>query len=1193
MPSPIHSDPVVSRQLESHGVGEKTGVFGEHKVCIGRQSPVRLDKIQANKIPFAGFRTATKIARGKEGVTASAHAALDELARPGTLNAKKLLGALKSGQVQLERLDSLGVLTPEQKADALWAFAPAVENLSNSELAAVYQTFTSAEMDLLQSALMREGQSNPAAVDARMAASRLFDLQALVLKEVSNRAVRGMLDDLVAANPHDRELAELQLPPRLSEQYGTGGAACAPAPSHDISDANLRTLVEVAAESATLREKTAQAESRRLAARDLPSVSVREMADVLRSAELTININPDILLGDSSIMARPDEPMSNIFHLANQNILPKGEGYLAQRDAAERLLFPELEGHEVMADERPVYGALNIQRRRIGAVGSSSGYGTVAIVLKPEVARRATYIAEDTFYAPVINLAQNRREHFYALLDGSGLSPEKAAALRNADSPEHKALESWFDKLAQIPDCRTDAFKALPDGLGLQGEEDGYLCGLLTDCFGDRAATRRLMATHDNLEALIPHMSDLDGNMLAQAAMQSKSGEMPRITLSGAQYIEAQIHGPLVPSRDIAEIRIDINDFPVSKRATLRARAAEFEQRTGIHVNLVDYDLGTDVEQIVNDQQRAMVFNQSHLDAEALEAGRQDVLENIGEHIQALIDSDPRLTSGLPEGALRVEGNALNRLAVKFSEEVEKELANPSLPDAREIVRQAFVKTAMPVLEHKATLLRALEELPFDTPAQKAAFSHWVCSAKALRSPEELRIIHTHAGEQAALFRTMLGEAPLSPEAFILAMNRVSRQASADLDAFIAGLGDSDFGADDKANEQDRISFMSLALLENGNPPLDQAGKARLNSLLNGTEMSTMLGQLNKALADGGLDAASDFGTLNSLVTQMTLNAQNASIVAGAPFDRKEFTGELSLLPESLRGLIREIAPSCAEILDTQFPGYPPFPTAAHPERLPADDAGRRAFLVKHLDVYMGHEQTFERGTSVHGRGHIARAYIFATVMCNILAEQGRSVDRNAVLCGIAGHDLGRQGGGTDRWEGRSAAMTVQYMKEDFGVESMGQEYEQAVADSIDAHRGQTLEALLLNAADSLDIGRTASFDPERFAFLHGRSGETPSPEAARLRKGLEAEADLLQRLTNPLCMQNRLRSHLYDLMADPAERFMQEHYMQMLRDMGEEVAAGFEKEWDMDSEAFMAKIEKTVRDNLDIFPILSRYYPA
>ena len=43
-------------------------------------------------------------------------------------------------------------------------------------------------MDLLQTALMREGQVNPQAKDARMAASRLFNVQALILKEIGNRA---------------------------------------------------------------------------------------------------------------------------------------------------------------------------------------------------------------------------------------------------------------------------------------------------------------------------------------------------------------------------------------------------------------------------------------------------------------------------------------------------------------------------------------------------------------------------------------------------------------------------------------------------------------------------------------------------------------------------------------------------------------------------------------------------------------------------------------------------------------------------------------------------------------------------------------------------------------------------------------------------------------------------------------------
>ena len=62
-----------------------------------------------------------------------------------------------------------------------------------------------------------------------------------------------MVDDLVAAHPEDASLTALRMPPRLSEEYGAQGAAIAPAQPHDITPANLRTLVETAAESATTR----------------------------------------------------------------------------------------------------------------------------------------------------------------------------------------------------------------------------------------------------------------------------------------------------------------------------------------------------------------------------------------------------------------------------------------------------------------------------------------------------------------------------------------------------------------------------------------------------------------------------------------------------------------------------------------------------------------------------------------------------------------------------------------------------------------------------------------------------------------------------------------------------------------------------------------------------------------------------
>ena len=103
----------------------------------------------------------------------------------------------------------------------------------------------------------------------------------------------------------------------------------------------------------------------------------------------------------------------------------------------------------------------------------------------------------------------------------------------------------------------------------------------------------------------------------------------------------------------------------------------------------------------------------------------------------------------------------------------------------------------------------------------------------------------------------------------------------------------------------------------------------------------------------------------------------------------------------------------------------------------------------------MNHERTFERGTSVHGRGHIARAFIFASVMCSMLEEQGVPMDRNAVLCGITGHDLGRQAAAPTRWEDRSANMTVAAMKTAFGDATHGADYEQAVRTALTPTAGR------------------------------------------------------------------------------------------------------------------------------------------
>ena len=136
----IQADQVTMQELAARGVDESVGVFGSHHVQIGKGSPIRLDEIKSAKVPSAGFRTATKIARGRAGIEQTATDALKTLAATGPLDAGKLLGLLKAQQTHMERLDKLGQLDPAQKQDGegLWMFTKAIEKLSNNELSAIF-----------------------------------------------------------------------------------------------------------------------------------------------------------------------------------------------------------------------------------------------------------------------------------------------------------------------------------------------------------------------------------------------------------------------------------------------------------------------------------------------------------------------------------------------------------------------------------------------------------------------------------------------------------------------------------------------------------------------------------------------------------------------------------------------------------------------------------------------------------------------------------------------------------------------------------------------------------------------------------------------------------------------------------------------------------------------------------------------
>ena len=125
---------------------------------------------------------------------------------------------------------------------------------------------------------------------------------------------------------------------------------------------------------------------------------------------------------------------------------------------------------------------------------------------------------------------------------------------------------------------------------------------------------------------------------------------------------------------------------------------------------------------------------------------------------------------------------------------------------------------------------------------------------------------------------------------------------------------------------------------------------------------------------------------------------------------------------------------------------------------------------------------------------------------------------------------------------------------------------------------------MLLNAADSLDIGRVKDFDFQYFPFLRGGAQEGPKtvvPEYQNLREQLHEEADLLARMTDPLTQTRDLRMKL-------GEAGDMESMVRVQRAASDAVAGQLA----LDSEeAFLAFVEGKIRAYPDLFPLLTRYY--
>ncbi len=1198
----INPDLVIQQELAARGIDSSVGVFGDHQVQIGKASPIRLDEIKSAAVPSAGFWKATQIQNGKDGVRLTAAEAVGVLLKPGALDAARLLGLLKACQTHLGRLAALGQLTQAQKDDGTWIFTQAVRNLSNADLAAAYQMFSSAEMDLLQTALQREGEINPAARDARKAAEQLFDLQALVLRESANRAAAARLDDLRMASPNDPTLAPeaARLPRAATEQYGSvAGGIQVDAHGNDVSAQSLAVLVETAAASATERERSADPTQASLVRRRFDDVTVKQIGDVMRSKELTINMHLDTFLDQTAILDHPEQPLDTMWTLKERHIETKSEGYQQKRDAVELGHFPELKHAQAKGRTRPVYGAVNFQESLYGAAGDL--YGHVTIVLKPEVARRATYTVNDSFRTLSLTVDKKRRANFFALFGGApGIPDALKLAVADPNSPVRKAFEEWFDKMEQSikeGECSSNALGVesyLPDAVkALCDEERGddqAVMALVFKCFADPSATRATTATHDNLESLLPHIGQANSSALAQAAKDRAQGRDAKLYLIGTAYLEAQIHGPVVPQRDIAEIRINLGGDPYHKLTATQQQAARqrlenFARQTGVRVVFTNVAPLDETLKVGDLAYNVKTVNATHLDNTAIDRRRDEFTADFQATVARFlkdINLDP-----VPAGMdFFLRGKVLDRILDAFLRKLETYRHVETWEgDSVSMVDAALDYILRPIVDEKFGLLQEADKLEYADANQKKAFADWLLQAGERIERTQVPHILRQATAQAALMRTWAAAEP--PPA-----------AEAALAAF-AALPES-HGTDPRHASQVAVAF----LFSDVPPPTPEAMK-KILAILDSAPLRGMTAQIQAAATSTTLSTAADAGRAAALAVGLRTAADT---VAGAIRATTKAPGPclvpLSAIPAPVRTAIRQVAPAFADALDAAHPAHPPFPAPANPAALPQNKAQRKQFLLSQMEAYREKELSTEQGVSVHGRGHIIRAYIYANAFCNIMKEQGVTVDRNAVILGITGHDLGRGGLGHDRWEVQSGRQTNQAIRQQYGEGTAGEAWENEVANSIvgvpieppgqrkrTVPVSQTMEAQLLQSADSLDIGRTGDFDQYYFDFLRDKNG-TVSPEAQKIRDQLADEANLLQRLTNPLCANYPTLNLLTQAASDADDDESMTYYQNRRNALDANIKAEMLAQANnSDNQAFIDGYEDVIRRNPQMFPLLTKYY--
>ena len=511
--------------------------------------------------------------------TEQVNLALNFLSRPdGKMDVASLARTLNVFAYVAEREAAAGDGAADAGTMFSQLFARALDSLDNGALSQVYQGLISRETDALKNELSRRLAKFDLTAEQADACERtalaLGRLEALVVSEISHRIALGK-----ATTASDRQLIADQAPVLRHCGENVERDLSARGGEGEMTSVNLEILTARAAYGNINEERLAGKVTKEMCANGFTRADTHDIGDMLRKSELTINTHLSNLLGwrpgqnpDDPPLFRPGYSLVNTFVSKEQKGIEKdATGGLVRRDAVERHFFPEYDRtQEFRGKDRPVYAAFNLGNAKDGGAPM---YGSVVLVVREHVKQQATYTIDDTFYAVKCHFGDGALDKFLGTISarlGKFLDDGAVAALRDVGTAGGACVDRIFRGNAGKTVTSHSIETVIGDIVhelnahrreGARPIEKDDVNAAFMEALGVENQELSRVAGYDNIENLLAGAGDTMPVTFGVTTLRRISDPGAPVKMCGCDYIEAQLHGPIVVSRDIEEMRVPSDEI--------------------------------------------------------------------------------------------------------------------------------------------------------------------------------------------------------------------------------------------------------------------------------------------------------------------------------------------------------------------------------------------------------------------------------------------------------------------------------------------------------------------------------------------------------------------------------------------------------------------------------------------------------